>query len=116
MENSNNSNNSNSTIVNRQTLIAFRNHRKMQVCTFRKANPESGETDTFLSCVFTNEDGTLQYAGLSSRLEEFKGLNDTQAAQKIASMRNELQVVTLASGSHILCMQGAMQGAEVIDF
>lgn len=116
MENSNNSNNSNSAIINRQTLTAFRNHRKMQVCTFEKANTESGEINTFQSCVFTNEDGTLQYASFSSRLEEFEGLSDAEAAQKIADMREELQVVTLASGNHIICRQGILRGAEVIDF
>lgn len=109
-------NNSNNSIINRQDLISFRDHRPMQVCTFKKVNPESGEIETFQSCVFTNSNGELQYVNFSSKLEEFKGLTDQQAAAKIGQMKNELQVVTLSSGSHILCKQGSLQGAVVEDF
>ena len=90
------------SIVSVQDLVSFRNHRKMQVCTFQKANQDTGMIEKFLSCVFTNSDGTLQYVNFSSKLEEFKGLTDQQAATKISQMKDELQVITYQNGKLFL--------------
>lgn len=70
-------------------------YKKMQVGTF--TNKSTGEE--FKSCVFTDNQGELTFCAFSSNLGE-------QTPRQIASMKDDLQVVQLKSGSYILCRKG----------
>lgn len=67
----------------------------MQVGAF--VNSKTG--DTFHSCVFTDNTGNHIFVAFSSKLGEL-------TPQQIATQKHELQVVTMDSGTHILCKQG----------
>lgn len=83
-------------IINSMSLMAFaRENGKMQVGNF--TNKDTGEQ--FKSCIFTKPDGTRTFVSFSSNLGEL-------TPREIASMKNELQVVELDSGSYKLCKQG----------
>lgn len=100
-------NNNSNSIINRQDLISFRNNRRMRITQIPCADHESGEMSSFLKVEFIGEGGAVEPCGFSSKLEAFKGIDATKAAQLVKEMRHELQVVTLSSGSHIICKQGA---------
>lgn len=74
----------------------------MQVGAF--VNKETN--DTFKSCIFTDENGDKCFVAFSSKLGEL-------SPKQIAAMKDELQVVTMDSGSHILCKQGANTWEDV---
>ena len=84
-----------STIVSSCSLLGFASGRRMQVGAF--VNKETNET--FRSCIFTNPDGSKCFVAFSSKLGEL-------SPSEIVRMKNDLQVVTMDSGSHILCKQG----------
>lgn len=91
------------TITNRTSLIMFAKtygSLSMGTCT----NRTTGEV--FKKLCFTK--GDIQtYVGFSSKLGELTG-------DEIVAQKDNLQVVTLSSGSHILCKAG--EGAwESID-
>ena len=99
------------TITNRASLIMFAKtygSLSMGTCT----NRTTGEV--FKKLCFTHptdkdEEGNplCTYVGFSSKLGELTGA-------EIVAQKDNLQVVTLASGSHILCKAG--EGAwETID-
>lgn len=82
-------------IISSCSLIAFaRANGKMQLGSFKN---QAGEN--FKSCIFTDNEGNKQFVGFSSHLGEL-------SASEIVAMKDQLQVVTLDSGSHILCKQG----------
>ena len=91
------------TITNRTSLIMFAKtygSLSMGTCT----NKTTGEQ--FKKLCFTKGD-TQTYVGFSSKLGELTGA-------EIVAQKDSLQVVTLSSGSHILCKAG--EGAwESID-
>jgi hypothetical protein len=91
-----------STIVSTASLREFKGNRRMQIGAF--VNKESG--DQFKSCIFTDGANNRCFVAFSSKLGE---LNPAQ----IARMVDELQVVTLGSGSHILCKVGANTWEDV---
>lgn len=91
-----------SNIVSSATLLQFKGSRRMQIGAF--VNKESGES--FESCIFTDEQGNRCFVAFSSKLGEL-------TAGQIAAMKGELQVVTMDSGSHILCKQGANTWEDV---
>lgn len=74
----------------------------MQIGAF--VNKESG--DSFQSCIFTDAAGNRCFVAFSSKLGPL-------SASQIVAMKNELQVVTMDSGSHILCKQGANTWEDV---
>lgn len=84
-----------SNIVSSCDLLQFAAGRRMQVGAF--VNKESGET--FKSCIFTAADGNRCFVAFSSKLGEL-------TPQQIAAQKHDLQVVTMDSGSHILCRKG----------
>lgn len=88
----------NQGIINSWSLISFaKSHGKMQVGEF--TNSDSGEV--FKSCIFTdpaNRDNKT-FVAFSSKLGELSPL-------EIARMKDDLQVVELASGHYSLCKQG----------
>lgn len=84
-----------SKIVDSCSLLTFAGGRRMQVGAF--VNKETNET--FKSCIFTDKDGSRCFVAFSSNLGEL-------SPSQIASMKYDLQVVTMDSGSHILCKQG----------
>ena len=67
----------------------------MQIGAF--VNKESGES--FKSCIFTDNMGERCFVAFSSKLGEL-------SPAQIVSMKDDLQVVTMDSGSHILCKKG----------
>lgn len=68
-------------------------------------NGKSG--DVFKSCAFEDNSGAITLVGFSSNLSEIDTTQDPQIiADKIASMKNELQVVQLESGKYKLCKRG----------
>jgi hypothetical protein len=83
------------TITNRMSLVMFAKtygSLSMGTCT----NKTTGET--FKKLCFTNGDNQT-YVGFSSKLGELTGA-------EIVAQKDQLQVVTLSSGSHILCKAG----------
>lgn len=74
----------------------------MQLGAF--VNKESGES--FKSCIFTDDAGNRCFVAFSSKLGEL-------TVEQIKAMKGELQVVTMDSGSHILCKQGANTWEDV---
>ena len=85
-----------STIVSSATLLQFAAGRRMQVGAF--VNKETGES--FKSCIFTDADENRCFVAFSSKLGEL-------TPKQIAAQKDDLQVVTLDSGSHILCKNGS---------
>jgi hypothetical protein len=85
-----------STIVKSASLLSFAAGRRMQVGAF--VNEKTG--DSFKSCIFTDADNNRCFVAFSSKLGEL-------TPKQIAAQKNDLQVVTLDSGSHILCKQGS---------
>ena len=87
------------------SLLTFaRNYKKVEVVPF--VNKETGEN--FKSLVFTNESGDRQMVNFSSKLGEL-------TAAEIAARKNELQVVSMDSGTFILCKQGEMPVGEEVN-
>lgn len=84
-----------SKIVDSCSLLTFAKGKRMQVGAF--VNKET--SDTFKSCIFTDASGDRCFVAFSSKLGEL-------SPREIAARKNELQVVTMDSGSHILCKQG----------
>lgn len=83
------------TITNRTSLIMFAKtygSLSMGTCT----NKTTGEQ--FKKLCFT-KDNTPTYVGFSRNLGEL-------TSAEIVAQKNNLQVVTLSSGSHILCKVG----------
>ena len=74
----------------------------MQIGAF--VNKESGES--FKSCIFTDANGEKCFVAFSSKLGEL-------SPAQIVGMKDELQVVTMDSGSHILCKQGENSWEDV---
>lgn len=68
----------------------------MQVGAF--VNQQTGES--FKSCIFTDASNNRCFVAFSSKLGEL-------TPQQIAAQKHDLQVVTMDSGSHILCKQGS---------
>ena len=91
-----------STIVSSASLLEFKGSRRMQVGAF--VNTKSNES--FKSCIFTDAEGNRCFVAFSSKLGEL-------TPGEIAAMKHELQVVTMDSGSHILCKQGANSWEDV---
>ena len=75
----------------------------MQLGAF--VNKESGES--FKSCIFTDDAGNRCFVAFSSKLGEL-------SPREIAARKHELQVVTMDSGSHILCKQGENSWEDVV--
>ena len=91
-----------SKITSSVSLIEFKGARRMQVGTFvNKITDES-----FKSCIFTAADGTKEFVAFSSKLGEL-------TPAEIVRRKNELQVVTMDSGSHILCKVGENMWEDV---
>lgn len=87
------------------SLLTFaRNYKKVDVIPF--VNKETGEN--FKSLVFTNENGDRQMVNFSSKLGEL-------SASEVAARKNELQVVSMDSGTFILCKQGEMPVGEEVN-
>lgn len=86
----------NQGIINSWSLIAFaQQHGKLQIAPC--VNKETGEA--FKSCVFTDADNTRIFVSFSSKLGEL-------SPREIASQKDGLQVVQLASGNYKLCKVG----------
>lgn len=79
-------------------LVAFaKSNGRMKVGSF--VNKDTGET--FKSCMFVDAEGNVQkVVNFSSNLGEL-------TPQQIASMKDELQVVQLTSGTYKLCKSGS---------
>ena len=91
-----------STIVNSCSLLTFAQGKRMQVGAF--VNQETGET--FKSCIFTDASGNRCFVAFSSKLGEL-------TPAQIVAQKHDLQVVTMDSGSHILCKAGANSWEDV---
>lgn len=80
------------------SLVAFaRTHGKMKVGAF--VNKDTGEA--FKSCMFVGADNNVTaVVNFSSNLGEL-------TPQQIASMKDDLQVVQLNSGTYKLCKSGS---------
>ena len=91
-----------SNIVSSATLLQFAAGRRMQIGAF--VNKESGES--FKSCIFTDAQGNRCFVAFSSKLGEL-------TPRQIAEQKHDLQVVTMDSGSHILCKAGANTWEDV---
>lgn len=80
------------------SLVAFaRTHGKMKVGAF--INKDTGEA--FKSCMFVGADNNVTaVVNFSSNLGEL-------TPQQIASMKDDLQVVQLESGTYKLCKAGS---------
>jgi hypothetical protein len=80
------------------SLVAFaRTHGKMKVGAF--VNKDTGEA--FKSCMFVGADNNVTaVVNFSSNLGEL-------TPQQIASMKDDLQVVQLNSGTYKLCKNGS---------
>lgn len=91
-----------SKIVESVSLLQFAGGRRMQVGAF--VNTKSNES--FKSCIFTDATGDKCFVAFSSKLGEL-------SPKEISAMKHELQVVTMDSGSHILCKQGANSWEDV---
>ena len=79
-------------------LVAFaKSNGRMKVGSF--VNKDTGES--FKSCMFVDAEGNVQkVVNFSSKLGEL-------TPQQIASMKNDLQVVQLESGTYKLCKAGS---------
>lgn len=79
-------------------LVAFaKSNGRMKVGSF--VNKDTGEA--FKSCMFVDAEGNVQkVVNFSSNLGEL-------TPQQIASMKDELQVVQLTSGTYKLCKSGS---------
>lgn len=83
-------------------------HGRMQVGSFSHTNEETGEIRRFQSCIFTNpETKARTFVGFAHKLGEI-------SPSEIARQVDNLQVVTLESGSHVLCSKGANAWQDVI--
>lgn len=91
-----------SKIVDSASLLAFKGSRRMQIGAF--VNSNSG--DTFKSIILTDGDNNRCFVAFSSRLGEL-------TPAQIVAMKDDLQVVTMDSGSHILCKKGAESWEDV---
>lgn len=90
-------------VTNSWSLLAFAaTHGKMKVAPF--VNRDSGEV--FKSCAFVDNENNVVLVGFSRNLGEL-------TPQEISSMKNELQVVQLTSGSFKLCRQGNSNWEDV---
>ena len=85
-----------SKIIDAVSLLTFAAGRRMQVGAF--ANKSTGET--FKSCIFTDSKGDRCFVAFSSKMGEL-------SPSQIAAQKNDLQVVTMDSGTHILCRRGS---------
>lgn len=85
-------------IVASWTLIAFaKSNGRMKVGSF--VNKDTGEA--FKSCMFVDAEGNVQkVVNFSSKLGEL-------TPQQIVSMKDDLQVVQLESGTYKLCKTGS---------
>ena len=79
-------------------LVAFaKSNGRMKVGSF--VNKDTGES--FKSCMFVDAEGNVQkVVNFSSKLGEL-------TPQQIVSMKDELQVVQLESGTYKLCKTGS---------
>lgn len=91
-------------IKNSWTLLNFaKSHGKMQVGEF--TNKGTGET--FKSCAFTDPiTENVCFVAFSSKLGEL-------TPREISNMKDDLQVVQLASGNYSLCKKGADSWQDV---
>ena len=85
-------------IVASWSLIAFaKSNGRMKVGSF--VNKDTGES--FKSCMFVDAEGNVQkVVNFSSKLGEL-------TPQQIVSMKDDLQVVQLESGTYKLCKTGS---------
>ena len=89
-------------VKNSWSLLSFaRAHGQMKLANF--VNKETGEA--FKSCAFTNGDNIV-LVGFSSKLGEL-------SASEIVSMKDDLQVVELESGTYKLCNRGSEAWEDV---
>lgn len=96
-------NSKNMGIVNSWSLISFaRSHGEMRLAPF--VNKQTKES--FTSCAFIDK-GNITLVGFSSSLGEL-------TTAQIKSMKDDLQVVELTSGSYKLCKKGT-DSWEVVD-
>lgn len=87
------------------SLLTFaRPYQKVEVVPFK--NSETG--DEFKSLVFTDATGQRVMVNFSSKLGEL-------TPAEIAARKAELQVVSMDSGTHILCKQGEMPAGEIVN-
>ena len=98
-----NTNSNNIGVTNSWSLLTFAaDHGKMKVAPF--ANKETGEV--FKSCAFVDSENNVTLVGFSSNLGEL-------TPAQISSMKHELQVVQLTSGSYKLCKVGNSSWEDV---
>lgn len=96
-------NSNNIGVTNSWSLLAFAStHGQMKVAPF--VNRDSGEV--FKSCAFVDSENNVTLVGFSRNLGEL-------TPAQISSMKNELQVVQLTSGSYKLCKQGNSSWEDV---
>jgi hypothetical protein len=91
-----------STIKSSCDLLQFVAGRRVSLGTF--VNKQTNET--FKSIILTNTAGDHCFVAFSSNLGEL-------TSGEIAKMKNDLQVVTMDSGTHILCKKGANSWEDV---
>lgn len=85
-------------------LVTFaRNFRSVEVKPF--TNSETGEQ--FKSLVFEDADKNYTMVNFSSQLGEL-------TPAEITARKDELQVVSMDSGTHILCKKGEMPAGEAV--
>lgn len=91
-------------IKNNWSLMAFaRAHGNMKIGTFTNKQADSPDYGKqFKACVFVDpaDNTNTTFVAFSSKLGEL-------TPAQIVAQKNELQVVELESGSHILCKQGS---------
>lgn len=98
-----NTNSNNIGVTNSWSLLSFaQTHGKMKVAPF--VNKDTGEV--FKSCAFVDSEQNVTLVGFSSNLGEL-------TPAQISSMKHELQVVQLTSGSYKLCKQGNSSWEDV---
>lgn len=98
----------NNGIVESVSLRDFRDaHGRMQVGAFEHTDTDTGEIRKFKSCVFTDPTTKARtFVGFAHKLGELP-------PSEIAARVDQLQVVTLESGSHVLCNKGANSWEDV---
>ena len=100
----------NQSIKNNWSLMAFaRAHGQMKVGEFTNKQPDSPNYgQKFKACVFVDpQDSTnTTFVAFSSKL-------GVLTPAQIVAQKNELQVIELESGSHILCRQGSYSWDDV---
>lgn len=95
--------NNNIGVTNSWSLLSFAStHGKMKVAPF--VNKDTGEV--FKSCAFVDDEQNVTLVGFSSNLGEL-------TPAQISSMKHELQVVHLTSGSYKLCKVGNSSWEDV---